>query len=222
MEQPIIVCGLGRVGGRVLEYLQATGLPVVVVDDRCAPDDPRLGPARLVHGDCRRADNLLAAGLADARGVLILTSDDLVNISTALLVRSLNSSVRIVVRMFNQNLITRLGKAVSNVFALSTSTLTAPVLALIALTGQALGTFRLEGAADGRRQVAEVAVEAGSPLRGRTVAEAAALHDAVVVAHFPAGGTARFLGEVDPGDRLQPGDRLVVCGPPYRLAPLLD
>src|SRR5262249_40767280 len=165
-EQPIILCGLGRVGGRVLEYLLATGLPVVVIDDHCAPEDARLGNARLVRGDCRRREWLEEAGLANARGVLILTSDDLVNISTGLLVRSLHPTVRIVVRMFNQNLIPRLGKVVTNVFALSTSTLTAPLLALIALTGQALGAFRLEGVADGRRQVAEVTVGAGSPLRG--------------------------------------------------------
>ena len=42
MTQPIILCGLGRTGARVLEYLQAARLPVVVVDTGCAPDDPRL------------------------------------------------------------------------------------------------------------------------------------------------------------------------------------
>ena len=53
IEQPIILCGLGRIGWRVLEYLQAAGLPVVIVDTRCAADDPRLRGARLVKGDCR-------------------------------------------------------------------------------------------------------------------------------------------------------------------------
>src|SRR5207244_1734590 len=79
-----------------------------------------------------------------SRGFLILTSDDLVNISTGLMVRHLNHGVRIVMRMFNQNLITRLGKAVHNVYGLSTSALAAPLIALIARTGEALGTFRLE------------------------------------------------------------------------------
>src|SRR5262249_60885976 len=87
----------------------------------------------------------VAVGVAKARGVLNLTSDDLVNISAALMVRHLNADVRVVLRMFNQNLITRLGKAVNNIFALSTSTLAAPVLAVTALTGQGLGTFRVEG-----------------------------------------------------------------------------
>src|SRR5262249_37566613 len=131
--RPVIICGLGRVGWRVLEYLRATGLPIVVVDTTCASDDPRLGNVRLISGDCRRREVLEQAGVAGARGVLILTSDDLVNISAALMIRRIHADVRVVMRMFNQNLITRLGKAVHNIYALSTSTLTAPLLALTAL-----------------------------------------------------------------------------------------
>ena len=105
MEQSIVVCGLGRVGWRVLEILQTANLPVVAIDKECQATDPRLGRARLVSGDCQRRDILEQAGVGRARGVLILTSEDLVNVSTALTVRSLNSEVRVVLRMFNQNLI---------------------------------------------------------------------------------------------------------------------
>src|SRR5947209_4203763 len=172
MENHFILCGLGRVGWRVLEYLRAAGSPIAVIDNRCPPDDPRLGGVTLISGDCRHQKMLEQAGLAKARGVLILTSDDLVSISTALMVRHLNPTVRVVVRMFNQGLIARLGKAVDNVYALSTSALAAPLLALIARTGEALGTFRLE---DGRQQqVAEWTMPANSPLVGKTVAELAA------------------------------------------------
>ena len=123
----------------VLEYLQAAGLTVVVVDTACPADDPRLRGARLVSGDCRRREVLEAAGIADAGGVLLLTSDDQLNITAALVVRALNPETRVVLRMFNESLIGRLGQAVQNVYALSTSLLTAPILALTALTGQGLG-----------------------------------------------------------------------------------
>ena len=116
--------------------MRAAGLPVVVVDNVCRPDDARLGGARLVSGDCRRRDVLEQAGVADCGGVLVLTNDDLLNVTTALTVRAINPDVRVVVRMFNHNLIGRLGEAVHNVFALSTSMLTAPIVALTALTGQ--------------------------------------------------------------------------------------
>src|SRR5262245_39457034 len=121
MDSPIILCGLGRIGWSVLEYLKAAGLPVVAIDPRCKPSDPRLGGVRLIQGDCRQKEVLEQAGIAKARGVLVLTSDDLTNISATLMVRSLNSEVRIIVRMFNENLIPRLGKAVTNVYALSVS-----------------------------------------------------------------------------------------------------
>jgi Trk K+ transport system NAD-binding subunit len=219
MQQHFILCGLGRVGGRVVEYLRAAGAEVVVVDNRCEPGDGRLRGAPLVQGDFRREDVLRQAGLEMARGVLILSSDDLVNISAALTVRHLRRDMRIVLRMFNQNLIPRLGKALHNIFALSTSALTAPVLALIARSGEALGAFRLE---DGRRQqITQLEVQAQSPLRGQRVAEVSAAHEAQVVAHLPASGPPQFLQEVDSGAPLAPGDRLVLCGPPRRLAPLV-
>jgi Trk K+ transport system NAD-binding subunit len=221
MERPIVLCGLGRMGARVLEYLQAAGLPVVVVDTTCPADDPRLRGARLVSGDCRRREVLEAAGVAGARGVLLLTSDDLLNITAALVVRALNPEVRVVLRMFNENLIGRLGQAVQNVYALSTSLLTAPVLALTALTGQGLGTFRAGDGADDYRQVAEVAVGPGSDLRGRTIGEVVRARKAVALGYLPEGGAARFLLDVDPETRLKAGDHLVLCGEPRELSPLL-
>jgi len=221
VDQPVILCGLGRVGWRVLDYLQAADIPVVVVDNTCAAEDPRLGEARLVSGDCRRREVLEEAGVADARGVLILTSEDLVNISTTLMVRSIAADVRVVVRMFNQNLIARLAKAVHNVYALSTSILTAPLLALTALTGQALGTFRLDDGPRGRRQVAEVPVNSGSPLLGLSIADVADRHHAQVLAHVPARGAARFLRDVSAESLLTAGDQVVLCAEPHDLAGLL-
>jgi Trk K+ transport system NAD-binding subunit len=225
VERPIVLCGLGRMGTKVLEYLNAAALPVVVVDNTCREDDPRLKGARLVFGDCRRREVLEAAGVADARGVLILTGDDLLNITTTLVVRSLNPEVRVVLRMFNQHLIGRLGQAVRNVFALSTSLLTAPILALTAMTGQALAAFSLDGHAEGRRQIVEVSIGPASDLRGRAIGEVIGPREAVAVAHLHergVGGPAwRLLLDVDVEARLQAGDRLVICGEPRVLAALL-
>jgi Trk K+ transport system NAD-binding subunit len=138
------------------------------------------------------------------------------------LVRTLNPDVRIVLRMFNQNLIGRLGHALPNVFALSTSLLTAPILAMTALTGQALGTFRLEGVAEGRRQVAELTVGPGSSLRGRTLVEVTSWRETTVLAHIPAASEPRFLLDVDLEARFATGDRVVVCGEPRSVTNLLS
>lgn len=218
MEPPVILCGLGRVGWRVLDSLCAAGIPVVVIDIKVEPDDPRLAGVTVFKGDCSRTELLEQAGVADARAVVVVTSDDLVNISTALLVRKLNPAVRVVVRMFNQNLITRLGGAVKNIVALSVSALIAPVMALTAVSGDTLGAFKLD---DGPRQISELAVARDSELVGKGIAALAVEHGFVPLAFVPAAGPPQFLQAVRRDTALSPGDRLVVCGPPHALQRLL-
>lgn len=219
MIQPVVLCGLGRVGWRVLESVRAAGFPVVVVDTNVTPDDPRLRGVQAIRGDCRRAEVLEQIGIRDARGVVIATGDDLVNISTAMLARKLNPTAKIVVRMFNQNLIDRLGGAVKNTVALSVSGLVAPTIALTAVTGDALGAFKLEG---GPRQVSELVIAEGSGLIGKTIGEVAQLHKLVPLAFTPANREPLFLHDVASDTALSPGDRLVVCGAPADLIRLLE
>src|SRR5205823_5724216 len=137
-------------------------------------------------------------------------------------VRHLNADVRVVTRLFNQNLISRLGKAVKDVHALSTASLTAPLFVLSALTGQALGTLRLEGVKDGLRQVAEWTIAAGSPVRGQRIRAAASSCVVLVLAHLPVGGKARFLRDIDAEATLGAGDRLIICGEPHMIAELVE
>lgn len=219
MIQTVILCGLGQVGWRVLEFVRAAGVPVVAIDSKCAADDPRLQGARLVRGDCRQRNVLEQAGVAEAGGVLVLTSDDLANVATTLMVRHLNPRVRVVVRVFNQNLLPRLGKSVANVYPLSTSALTAPLLALTALTGEALGTFTLD---HGRRQIAELIVRGDAELTGQSIASVSASHQIDALAHLSISGQDRYLRDIDPEAKLATGDRLVVCGEPRVIGQLLE
>ena len=136
------------------------------------------------------------------------------NISAALLVRRLNPTARVVVRMFNQNLISLFTGAVKNTIALSVSALGAPVLALTAITGELLAAFPL---ADGPRQIAAVPVTPESPLNRLTVGEAAARFQLVPLARLPKTGLERHLRDLPADERLGPGDRLVVCGSPRDL-----
>jgi Trk K+ transport system NAD-binding subunit len=209
-------------GTRILDYLRAAHLPVVVVDNRCACDDPRLQGMRLVFGDCRQRAVLEAADVANAGGVLILTNDDLVNISTTLMIHAINPNVRVVLRIFNQALVHRLEGVLHNVYALSTSLLTAPVLAMTAVAGQALAAFRLDSNAEGERQVVELQVGSSSQMHGRTIGEVTAHRDAVALAHLPAQGPDHFLLDVDLETRLHAGDSLVLCAQPRALASLLS
>ena len=210
------MCGLGQVGRRVVEFLRVAGVPVVVIDTVAGNAAQLPAGVEFVLGDCRKRESLERAGVATARGVVIVTSEDLVNISAALLVRSLNPKCRVVARMFNQNLLTRLGSAVQNMTALSVSALTAPLLVLSALTGDQLGAFPLDG---GAHLIAEVPVPAGSSLVGRTLADVARQHRWLVLGHRDGMGVLRRLHGV-PGDRrLTAGDKVVVCGRTVDVSP---
>ncbi len=219
MERPVVLCGLGRVGRRVLDSLRAAGLPTVVIELNVDPNDPGLAGATVLRGDCRRLDLLEQAGVKEARAVVIVTSDDLVNISTALLIRKLNPGARVVVRMFNQNLINRFTGAVKNTIAMSVSALVAPVLALTAVSGDTLGAYKLD---DGARQISEFIVTEDSELVGKRVTDLANEHDLIPLVYVPAGGAPQFLLAGAADVALAPGDRLVVCGPPHALQRLLQ
>lgn len=210
-QNTVIVCGLGRVGRYVLEYLRAAGLKVVGIDNAWPEHEPLPDGVRLIRGDCRQRHVLEEAGVTQARGVMVLTNDDLTNVSTALTVRGLHPDVRIVLRMFNQNLVTRLGQAVRNVYALSTSALTAPLLATIATSGEALGAFDVT---DGRRQITELALRHGSMWIGKTITDVTQQTFTHAIAYVPHQGPERLLTDVDDKALLQPGDKLILCGEP--------
>ena len=212
MNAPIILCGLGRVGWRVLAHLRSLEAPIVVIDTHVDPTDPRLLHPNItvIVGDCRKSELLERAGLRDAQGVLILTSEDLINISTALLVRRMNPTVRVVVRMFNQNLVARLGKSVHNTTALSVSGLAGPRLALRALDPNIATPYT--NIQTGPEEVGDYRLTDESPLRGRVIAEVVQEVPVKVIAHQPFGEEPRMLLDVDYRAVLKTGDRIMFAG----------
>ena len=207
MTHTVLLCGLGQVGWRVLDSLKTARAEITVIDLKAKADDPRLNGVAFFQGDCRQSELLERAGAASATGVLIVTSDDLLNVATAMLVRRMNPDARIVVRMFNQNLIQRLGSALRNTVALSVSALTAPLMALTAISGEALAAFAV---GDAPQQIAEVAVDADSPLQSERLADVAGRFQVLVISR-----------EMPPDTRLAAGDRFVVCGDPKAVGELL-
>jgi Trk K+ transport system NAD-binding subunit len=202
-----------------LESLRATGSAVTVIDVQASADDPRLAGVTFVRGDCRQADVLAKANVHAATGVVVVTSDDLVNVGTALLVRKMNPDTRIVVRMFNQNLIARLGSAVKNTVALSVSALTAPLLALLAVTGEALAAFPIGTCP---QQIMDVEVRPNSPILGERLSDVAARFKLLILAHTPIGSNPRLLHETDGSSVIREGDRLAVCGAATAIEPLVS
>ena len=90
MRGHVVVVGLGTVGIEVVEELVAAGRRVVVIDR--AEAGRHYAKARalgvpVVVGDATEIAVLDAANLAGATAVAVLTSDDLVNVETGLVLR---------------------------------------------------------------------------------------------------------------------------------------
>ena len=126
----VIVCGLRFVGLRIVEELNLSGVPAVVVDDH---PDPAL--ARQLAGwgvphlaaSSRTAATLTDAGLAGAIAVICALEDDLHTLETALLTRELRADVRVVVQLGNP----AVGRALAeiDVAVLDVAGLSAPSIA---------------------------------------------------------------------------------------------
>ncbi len=101
LRQHYIICGFGRVGRNIAEELFSTGRNVVAID----PDEANFESSRerfpallYLHGDASDDDLMIAADIADARGVFAVTGDDGKNIMITLTAKQLNPRVRVVAR----------------------------------------------------------------------------------------------------------------------------
>jgi Trk K+ transport system NAD-binding subunit len=166
MSRHVVVVGLGDVGTRVIRMLHDLGADVVAIDT-----DERARGVRvardlgipLIIGDCRQEETLRAASVHTCRTLLVLTTDDVTNLETALLGRSLNQDLRVVLRLFDGDFANRVQRAFAITASRSVSYLAAPTFAAAMLGRQVIDTISI-----GRRVllVAEVPVGAGSALEG--------------------------------------------------------
>lgn len=139
-----VVCGLGQVGFRVVSLLLRLGheVAVVTLDARAEFEEiVAQAGARVIRGDARNERVLATAGITQAESVIAATNHDLVNIEVALDARRLNPTVRIVVRMFDQDLAARLQDALGLHRTFAMSRLSAPAFAQAALGEQIRGAF---------------------------------------------------------------------------------
>lgn len=169
LKNHVVLCGAGRIGYRVLDRLHKLGLDVVVVErNEAAPfvQAIRNEGVPLLIDDVRAANALDATNIKAARAIICATDDDLANLNIALDARRLNPRIRVVMRLFDDDLVRKV-EAAFQVDAFSTSTLSAPAFAAAALDDCIKTSFDLD---DQMVVVGELRVAA--PLAGLTVAQA--------------------------------------------------
>ena len=215
MDGHVVVIGLGSVGIRVLEGLQAEGRDVVVVERN--ENNRFLNQARargvpVLIADSTQRQTLHDANVHSAAAVAVLTSDDLTNIETGLAVRDYLgqrwASVPVVLRVFDRDL----GRTVEHHFDFrhvrSTSALAAPRFVGAALGLDVLGSFTV-----GRQPflVGRLTVAPRRGLDGLAMVDLPAQTRVIALSRAADGG--RLEHPPRRGTRFAPGDQAYVLGP---------
>lgn len=209
-RSPVLVCGLGHVGFRVVELLHALGTPLVVVTREARGEWLAWAESkgiRVVSGDARDERLLVEAGLARASALVVVTDQDVANIEIALDATRLRPGLPIVLRIFDERLARQLESGFEIRHAAAVSSLAAPAFAAAALGSRVLASFV---AGDEAFVVAERLVLEGDPFAGSAVAPAEER-------------TGLFLVDRADGDSNAPfaaGECLTVVGPRSALAKL--
>ena len=239
----VIVCGLGHLGIRVIEQLLAASIPCLAMERsksaRFVSRAAELHVPVLIR-DMKEDQALVDAGIEDARAIVICANDALANLEVALDARRMNPKIRVVMRLFDEQIVHKLSDAMDVDVAFSSSTLAAPIVAALALQGgggaganhngdaspRVISSMMIGaevmGIADGPiggacHVAAELTVAAGHRLVGRRVDELERAHAARLLARTSAGGTQ----SPPPHDAvIAAGDRLVVHTAASNLASL--
>ncbi|SBT46555.1 Trk K+ transport system, NAD-binding component [Micromonospora narathiwatensis] len=178
VENHVVVVGLGNIGTRVIEELHSLGIEVVAVDR--AESARGVAVARglglpVIVGDATRPETLRAASVRTCRALVVLTSDDVTNLETALTGRSAHRAhptapgaavepLRVVLRLFDDGFAERVQRTFGIHQSRSVSYLAAPAFAAAMMGRQVIDTISV-----GRRVllVADLPVGAGSDIEGR-------------------------------------------------------
>jgi Trk K+ transport system NAD-binding subunit len=218
----VVVVGLGDVGQRIVTALRERGVPVVAVDrDADSPGAAAVGRSRVpvVHGDASSEQVLRAAGVEQARALVAVTTDDATNLQAALVARSVQRTVRVVLRLRDDDLAARVERSMDAI-SRSVSYVAAPVFAAALRDGQVLATIPV-----GRRilLMAEVTVERASLVTGLPVGVLTEVGQVRVVGVFRGAGPDAVL-EMPPRPQrgLKVGDRLLVVATRAGLGAVLE
>ena len=214
----VILCGLGKLGVRVLEHLVASSIPVVVLErdpeNRFLERAKGLGAPVLMR-DMKEDQSLMDAQIGHARAVIIATNDDMANLEVALDARRLNPKIRVVMRLFDQQIAAKISGALMVDAAFSSSALAAPIVAALSMETKILSSAIIHGVP---HVTCELTIDADSALAGRSVGEIERKHPVRFLSRTAAETKKHAIPT--PDIVLRPGDLVVVHTPTTHLSSL--
>ena len=152
----------------------------------------------------RQPETLRKAGIERASAIVCCTQDDLANLDIALDAREMHPDIKIVLRMFDDTLASKVEKGFGIHTAFSMSALSAPAFAAAATRAHIDYSFYVGGTL---LHVSQVNIEADSPLPGLTMEDAERKFNMTVVMH-QADGQLHLHPTSD--EIIKEGDTLVV------------
>jgi Trk K+ transport system NAD-binding subunit len=165
----VVVAGLGTIGFIVAQKLSQIGVPVVAIElnpnGRFVPGLRALG-VPVVLADGRLPETLDAVGIRNARCLVTAIDGDIANLQTALTARSLNPNLRVVLRLFDPDLSTRMERTFQIHVSRSPAALAAPAMLAAAVGGQVIAPVQV---ADQVVFILRTTVEPGSRADGNTI-----------------------------------------------------
>ncbi len=206
----VIVVGGGDVGTRLIGALHDLGFDVALIDHNEAARGVPFARTRripVVIGDAYSERTLRRAGIDSALALVCATSSDIVNLETTMQARTMRGEdLRIVLRLFDDDLAQRVERTLRNVVSRSVSYLAAPAFAVALLEHQVLRTIPV-----GRHVllISEIRVEERADIVGLSLAGLEADRLARVLALAERGST-RFDWSPRRHHRVVAGDRMIV------------
>jgi Trk K+ transport system NAD-binding subunit len=207
----VILFGLGKVGLRVLQQLVALKQQAVVIEKD--PHCPNFAYARN-HGVPVRVGTAREEGILDevnvreACSVICCTDDDLANLELAIDARKIRPDMRVVLRMYDQELAEKIRDTMNIHLAFSTAMLSAPLFATASLDAAVINSFYVDGRL---LVVARITAAAGTKLCSMAIGELVRTYSLVVVSQKRGDG-AMFHPPLE--NTIEPGDILTLeCDP---------
>jgi Trk K+ transport system NAD-binding subunit len=205
MKPKIIVCGLGNTGYRVFSLLKCQGTHVVGISNQPRDEEG------IIVGDLRSPDTLIRAGIHDASALLLMASDDALNLAILTQARVLNPRIRIINRLLNTRLGSRLDQTLAYHVSMSVSSLAGPIFAFAALGNTAIGQIDLMGA---NWPMYEEHISENHPWNGTLLRQLWENRDRMLIYYYSADQTVDLVSAVLNDYRLSTGDRLIIATRP--------
>lgn len=208
-EQPIVVCGGGRIGSSVALTLVEAGSEVVVIEQATSQATTQRLIKRgilVLQGDIREYDLLKQAGVETAASVVVCTDNDLANLESAIHCRELNPNTRIILRMFDAALARKVKDTFEIHAAYSSSALSAPVFAGAALDVEVQQSFNISGEVI---SIGRLEIRPGARLNGMTVGAVEESFDVSIIMAIQTGSKDFHPA---PNVTLQAGMMILVLG----------